>query len=215
MRAGVAVARLRSRPLSEVFALVPICQTRRPSARTLRYGAELGRARCAQGHRPDRPRTGVTRGGSKNNLGSASNRRDRTSGPPGPGPRVPRASPRGGFVASSATGAIVSATVASSDPSLLSVGACYGLTDARRVEWRIASLHGRPAPTRRARFRTSGAAWSPRYYLRSAVDARFVASGGWWAFFRTETAYCPRFLSGSTFGTTTVRWKASQFSRDS
>jgi hypothetical protein len=31
------------------------------------------------------------------------------SGPPGPGPRVPRASPRGAFVASSATGAIVSA----------------------------------------------------------------------------------------------------------
>src|SRR5262245_12866728 len=54
-----------------------------------------------------------------------------------------------------------------------------------------------------------------RYYLRSAVDTRFVASGGWWAPFRTETAYWPRFLSGSTFGTTTVRWKASQFSRDS
>src|SRR6516165_10225835 len=96
------------------------------------------------------------------------------SGPPGPGPRVPRAS-RGGFVASSATGAIVSATVALSDLSLLSVGGVFrtrllccldcatappvvGLTDTRRVEWWIASLHGRPAPTRRARFRTRGAA---------------------------------------------------------
>ena len=114
---------------------------------------------------------GVTRGGSNNNLGKASNRRDRPTGPPGPGPRVPRASPRSGFVASSATGAIVSATVASSDPSLLSVGACYGLTDARRVEWRI--VHGRPAPTRRARFRTSGAAWSPagEYQLRTLLFA--------------------------------------------
>jgi hypothetical protein len=52
-------------------------------------------------------------------------------------------------------------------------------------------------------------------YLRFAVDTPFVASVAWWALFRTETAYWPRFLSGSTFGTTTVRWKASQFSRDS
>src|SRR5215831_3266959 len=52
-------------------------------------------------------------------------------------------------------------------------------------------------------------------YLRSAVDTRSVASVGWWAPFRTETAYWPRFLSESTFGTTTVRWKACQSSRDS
>jgi hypothetical protein len=50
---------------------------------------------------------------------------------------------------------------------------------------------------------------------RSAVDTRLVASPGWWALFRTETAYWPRFRSGLTFGRTTVRWKASQFSRDS
>jgi hypothetical protein len=50
---------------------------------------------------------------------------------------------------------------------------------------------------------------------RSAVDARSVASLGWWALFRAETAYWPRFLSGLTFGTTTVRRKASQFSGDS
>src|SRR5262249_21015463 len=49
-------------------------------------------------------------------------RRSDETGPPGPGPRVSRASPRGGFVGSSATAAIVSATVASSDLSLLSVG---------------------------------------------------------------------------------------------
>jgi hypothetical protein len=87
---------------------------------------------------------------------------------------VPRAHPRGGFVASSATGAIVSATVASSGlcPSMARPGTSFvtvcldcatapplvGLTDARRVAWRIASLHGRPALTRRARFRTRGAA---------------------------------------------------------
>jgi hypothetical protein len=85
----------------------------------------------------------------------------------------------------------VSATLASSDPSLLSGGGvfrtsfvivqprlCYGaavvgLTDARRVEWRIASLHGRPARTRRAGFRTSGAAWSPagEYQLRTLLFA--------------------------------------------
>src|SRR5262249_15590127 len=56
---------------------------------------------------------------------------------------------------------------------------------------------------------------SDAIYFRSAVDPRFVAPVGWWATFRTETAYWPRLLSGSTFGTTTVRWKASQFSRDS
>ena len=50
---------------------------------------------------------------------------------------------------------------------------------------------------------------------RFAVDARLVASLGWWARFRAETAYWPRFLSGLTFGTTTVRRKASQFSGDS
>jgi hypothetical protein len=50
---------------------------------------------------------------------------------------------------------------------------------------------------------------------RSAVDASSVASLGWWALFRAETAYWPRFLSGLTFGTTTVRRKASQFSGDS
>ena len=44
---------------------------------------------------------------------------------PAPGRGVPRASPRGGFVASSATGAIVSATAASSDLSLLSVGGVF------------------------------------------------------------------------------------------
>jgi hypothetical protein len=54
-----------------------------------------------------------------------------------------------------------------------------------------------------------------RTLSRSAVDTRFVASPGWWALFRTETAYWPRFRSGLTFGRTTVRWKASQFSRDS
>ena len=47
------------------------------------------------------------------------------TGPPGPGPRVSRASPRGGFVGSSATGAIVSATAASSDLSFLSVGGVF------------------------------------------------------------------------------------------
>ena len=49
MPAAAAVARLRSRhrpkPLSESVALVPICQTRRPSAKTLRYGAELAENR--------------------------------------------------------------------------------------------------------------------------------------------------------------------------
>jgi hypothetical protein len=30
-----------TRPLSESVAQVPICQTRRPSAKTLRYGADL------------------------------------------------------------------------------------------------------------------------------------------------------------------------------
>src|SRR5215510_4710199 len=86
---------------------------------------------------------------------------------PAPGRGVPRASPRGGFVASSATGAIVSATVASSDPYLLSVGACYGLTDARRAD-RFTTR-----PTRHARFRTSGAAWSPagEYQLRTLLFA--------------------------------------------
>ena len=43
--AAAAVPRLRSRhrpgPLSESVALAPICQTRRPSAKTLRCGAEL------------------------------------------------------------------------------------------------------------------------------------------------------------------------------
>jgi hypothetical protein len=41
-----------------------------------------------------------------------------------------------------------------------------GLTDARRVEWRIASLHGQPAAPG---FRTRGAAWSPagEYQLRT------------------------------------------------
>src|SRR6516162_552573 len=33
---------------------------------------------------------------------------------------------------------------------------------------------------------------------RFAVDARLVASLGWWARFRAETAYWPRFLSGLT-----------------
>src|SRR5262245_39537019 len=96
--------------------------------------------------------------------------------------------------------------------------------------WRIASLHGQPAAPRSApevrpaRGLENGLVRPgrqrvnisfERYYLRSAVDTRFVASGGWWAPFRTETAYWPRFLSGSMFGTTTVRWKACQFSRDS
>src|SRR5262245_2875393 len=35
----------RPGPLSERVALVPICQTRRPSAKTLRYGAELAENR--------------------------------------------------------------------------------------------------------------------------------------------------------------------------
>ena len=49
-----------------------------------------------------------------------------------------------------------------------------GLTDARRVEWRIASLHGRPAPTRRARFRTRGAACAR---LENRFWCGLVASG--------------------------------------
>src|SRR5262249_61224481 len=105
-------------------------------------------------------------------------------------------------------------------PSLLSVGWCWVLPEGGRV----GSLPTTPHPPQPA---TPGSApvvrpgrqraniSFERYYLRSAVDTRFVPSGGWWAFFRTETAYCPRFLSGSTFGPTTVRWKASQFSRDS
>src|SRR5262249_5830529 len=64
------------------------------------------------------PRTGVTRGGSKNNLDRPSNRRDPPSRPPGLGPRVPRASPRGGVVASSATGA-------TSSDLFLSVGGVF------------------------------------------------------------------------------------------
>jgi hypothetical protein len=104
-------------------------------------------------------------------------------------------SPRGVFVGSSATGAIVSPTVASSE---------LGMRPARQLENGLV----RPGCQRvNISFE--------RYCLRSAVDTSFVASGGWWAPFRTETAYWPRFLSGSTFGTTTVRWKACQFSRDS
>jgi hypothetical protein len=77
---------------------------------------------------------------------------------------VPRASPRGGFVTSSATGgnrvgdrALVSVVGGVFRTSLVIAASIVPqrprwsvLTDAKRVD----SLHGRPAPTRRARFRS-------------------------------------------------------------
>ena len=159
--AAAAVPRLRSRhrpgPLSESVALAPICQTRRPSAKTLRCGAEL-----------------------------AGNRNGRSLAAPkdidltGLGQVLPEEVPR--------TILVGRRTVRPAR------GLENGLVRFDRQQVNISF---------------------ERYYLRSAADTRFVASVGWWALFRTETAYWPRLLSGSTFGTTTVRWKASQFSRDS
>src|SRR6266568_830491 len=108
MPAAAAVARLRSRrgpgPLIESVAPRPdLSDTKALSATTLRHGAELRRIENRTLELAARKDidlaglgAGVTRGGSKSNLGRASNRRDRPTGPPGPGPRVPRASPRGG-----------------------------------------------------------------------------------------------------------------------
>jgi len=72
--------------------------------------AETGaRARRAEGHRPGRPR-GVSRGGSKNNLGRASKPTRSSTGPPGPGRGVPWASAHGGFVTSPGFGAALVAS---------------------------------------------------------------------------------------------------------
>jgi len=154
--AAAAVPRLRSwrwpGPLGESVALVPICQTRRPSAKTLRCGAELAELGLT---RQDIDLTGL-------------------------GLVLPEQVPR--------TILVGRRTVRPAR------GLENGLVRFDRQQVNISF---------------------ERYYLRSAADTRFVASVGWWALFRTETAYWPRLLSGSTFGTTTVRWKASQFSRDS
>src|SRR5262249_56143122 len=71
----------RPGPLDERVALVPICQTRRPSAKTLRYGAELAEKQKRALELAARKDIDLTGLGQvllpNNNLSRVSNRRDR------------------------------------------------------------------------------------------------------------------------------------------
>ena len=146
MPAAAAVARLRSwrgpGPLSESVAPGPdLSDTKALSAKTLRHGAELRRIEkraLELAARKDIDLAGlgqvlpeeVPRAILVGRRTDVIVRPDR----PGPGRGC-----RGRLRAAAAT-----------TPPVV------GLTDARRVEWRIASLHGRPAPTRRARIPHQG-----------------------------------------------------------
>jgi hypothetical protein len=159
-----------------VSAVVPICQTRRPSAKTLRYGAELAEKQKRALELAARKDIDLTGLGQvllpNNNLSRVSNRRDRPE-------RTARARAEGGPLRAA---------------PLLRV---RPPGQSCRPDPRQPAAPGSAPEVRPARGLENGLLRFDRqqvnisferYYLRSAVDTRFVANAGGCPLFRTETA---------------------------
>ena len=211
--------------MTVAVALFPICRTRGPSAKTLRYGVELAELELTA--RQDIELTGLGQVLPEEvpRTFSVGRRTDEIARADHPGPgrgcrgRLARrlrceAGHRGNRIGDRSLKRSPPPVRRWRVPDVIRYCAAsivlrrrwFGLTDARRLEVadrfytadpRQPAAPGSAPEVRPARGLENGLVRPgrqrvnigfERYYLRSAVDTRFVASVGWCALFRTETA---------------------------